>query len=334
MAAAISRHERVLFLVPPDGFDVGTQARAVTRLGGDVRSIDWIPLPTNDLWIRDYGPLVIHEGLDCRLIDFRFNGWGGKYPHAEDDQVTRRLGERGIWGTHAVDSCPEILEGGSIEGDGQGTVLATRRCLVNPNRGARDETQVEALLGHRLGIHRVLWIDSGAIPGDDTDGHVDTLVRLASPRVLIHQGGEGHPDPIVRRDLAALSRELSGWIRPDGQPYDRIELPSPGQVTDPCGRPLPATYANFLILNEALLIPQYGVATDLRAADLLCRAFPGRQPYLIDARPLITQYGSLHCASLQLPAGVIPAHSAHQVTRMKNDPSLLHPAGSAVRQES
>ncbi len=326
MAAAISRHERVLFLTPPAGF--APRAMEVTRLGGDPRLIDWIPLPANDLWVRDYGPLAVLEDGQTRLVDFRFTGWGGKYPHADDDQVTRRLSEKGIWGPTVVESCPEVLEGGSLETDGGGTVITTRRCLLNPNRGARDENGIEAIIGERLGVHRVLWLDAEALPGDDTDAHIDTLVRLASPRVLIHQGGTGHPDPSVRRALESLSRELAGLRDEHGAPYRRIELPSPGRITDSEDRPLPATYANFLILNDALLIPQYGVEADSPARALLAQAFPGRYPYLIDAGPLIAQYGSLHCASLQIPAGVIPESPDGPATIMEGKSPSPAPTGS------
>ncbi len=332
MASAISRQERVLFLVPPAGFATAPRALEVTRLGGDPRRIDWIPLPANDLWVRDYGPLVVFEGGAGRLVDFRFNGWGGKYPHADDDQVTSRLSEQGTWGPAVVESCPEVLEGGSIETDGRGTVITTRRCLLNPNRGSRDEDGIEALLGQRLGARRVLWLDTEALPGDDTDAHIDTLVRFASPQVLIHQGGVGHPDLPVRQALESLSRELAGLKNEDGAPYRRIELPSPGRVTDSEDRPLPATYANFLVANDALLIPQYGVASDAPAQALLSQAFPDRHPYPMDARPLLAQYGSLHCASLQIPAGVVPESpdgpAAIVEEQRSRTPPLPHDPGS------
>jgi agmatine/peptidylarginine deiminase len=326
MAAAISRHEMVLFLVPPAGFATPAPAATIARLGGDLRRIDWIPLATNDLWVRDYGPLTVFEGNEIRLVDFRFNGWGGKYSYADDDLVTKRLSERGSWGEALVESSPEILEGGSRETDGQGTVLTTRRCLLNPNRGARDEEGIEALLGQTLGAHRVLWLDTEALPGDDTDAHIDTLVRFASPRVLIYQGGVGHPDARVRQALESLSRELASLKGAHGSPYTRIELPSPGRIVDSEDRPLPATYANFLILNDALLIPQYGVDADRWAAELLSKAFPARHPYPIDARPLIAQYGSLHCASLQLARGTIPESPDGHLAIMKEKSPSPTPA--------
>ncbi len=307
IASCISRHETVLMTVPLGGFTSEPLAADLTRLGGNPERVQWIPLAANDIWTRDYGPLTVFDGERPTLLDYRFNGWGGKYPHEDDDRATQRLWQAGHFPSTALESHFWILEGGSIDGDGEGTLLTTSQCLLHPNRDHPDRALVESELAQGLGIHRVLWIEGGWIPGDDTDGHIDTLVRFASPTTLVFQGGSGFPDETIRDQLAAMGASLSRLRRADGHPYDLVELPSPGRLLDPSGRILPGTYANFLLINDALLVPQYGVASDSRACEALAEAFPGRTLYPIDARPLILQSGSIHCATLQLPSTVIPS---------------------------
>lgn len=307
IAAMISHHETVLVTVPPGEFDPRSPTETLIRQGGRPERVRWIPLAADDIWFRDYGPLAVFEDGHPILLDFRFNGWGGKYPHGEDDQATRRLGQAGHLGVSPLESHPWILEGGSIDGDGKGTLLTTRSCLLHPNRKHPDPAEVEAVLARQLGIERVLWLDGWVLPGDDTDGHVDTLVRFASPTLLVYQGGTGFPDSEVRRGLTAMGEALARLRRSDGHPYDLVELPSPGPVWDPAGHPLPATYANFLVINEAVLVPQYRVPADAEVCRLLEAAFPDRLVYPLDARALVQQYGSIHCATLQLPWGVVPA---------------------------
>ncbi|EQD53639.1 Agmatine deiminase [mine drainage metagenome] len=293
--------------VPTCNFTHTPLIETLIQHAGNPDRVRCIPAPANDIWFRDYGPLTVIEKGAPILLDFSFNGWGGKYPHEDDDQATRRLWQAGFLGQAPLESHSWNLEGGSIDGDGDGSLLTTRQCLLHPNRNHPDRTAVEAALALTLGIHRVLWLEAGGIPGDDTDGHIDTLARFASPTTLIYQGGAGFPDAALRGQLTRMGEQLARLRRADGHPYDLVELPSPGLLTDRSGRWLPATYANFLIINDAVLVPQYGSAADSKVCRMLEAVFPDRILYPVDARPLIQQYGSIHCATLQLPRGVVPA---------------------------
>ncbi|MHB1543864.1 MAG: agmatine deiminase family protein [Gammaproteobacteria bacterium] len=307
IAACISRHETVLMTLPACRMTHETLIETLIHHSGNPDRIRWIPIAANDIWFRDYGPLTVFEGERPILLDFSFNGWGGKYPHEDDDRATRRLWQAGSFGPVALESHPWVLEGGSVDGDGNGTLLTTPQCLLHPSRGHPDCSPVEEMLNRTLGIQRVLWLEAVVIPGDDTDGHVDTLARFASSTTLVYQGGSGFPDTKLREQFTRMGKHLARFRRPDGQPYDLVELPSPGRLTNLSDHPLPATYANFLIVNDALLVPQYGVASDSEVCRVLGEVFPDRTLYPIDARPLIQQYGSIHCATLQLPWGVVPA---------------------------
>lgn len=306
IATWISRHERVLMTVPTGAFPCEPLIETLVRLSGNPDRVRFVPLAANDIWFRDYGPLTVVQDGRLILLDFRFNGWGDQYPHADDDQATRRLHERGCFGSVTLESHPWVFEGGSLDGDGDQTLITTRQCLLHPSRLHPDASRVEEELGRSLGIGRVLWLEEGQIPGDDTHGHVDTLVRFASPSMLIYQGGSGFPDASVRAGLARMGKALTRFRQVEGAPYDLLELPSPGRLRGRTGRELPATYANFLIINDAVLVPQYGSPPDSAACRMLEEAFPDRTLYPVDARPLIEQYGSIHCATLQLPWGVMP----------------------------
>ncbi len=262
--------------------------------------------PANDTWARDHGPITVLCRDEPTLLDFGFNGWGGKYPHELDDRITRTLHAQGAFGDTPIERVDLILEGGSIEVDGQGTLLTTERCLLAPTRNPRlARAQIEAQLAGLLGVTRFLWLKNGYLAGDDTDSHIDTLARLCDPDTIAYVSCDD-PDDEHYAELKAMEAELVAFRTARGTPYRRVALPWPQPKLDADGARLPATYANFLILNGAVLVPTYRDPADAMAIERVRGCFPGRQIVGIDCLPLIGQHGSLHCVTMQLPAGTVP----------------------------
>jgi agmatine/peptidylarginine deiminase len=262
--------------------------------------------PSDDTWVRDYGPLAVGHDGRVELIDFAFNAWGGKYPHDRDAAFTRVLHAGGALGDIPLRHEALVVEGGALESDGHGTLLTTTNCLDLPSRNpGLDRTEVGARLASVLGARRVHWLEAEPLPGDDTDGHVDTLVRFCDPATLAHCVCDNRHDTL-HAPLAALEQQLRELRRPDGRPYRLVPLPLPGVQQAADGRSLPATYANFLIVNGAVLCPRYHDPVDDVASDRLAAAFPGRVVIGVPARTLIEENGSLHCATMQLPTALEP----------------------------
>lgn len=260
----------------------------------------------NDTWTRDYGPLtVLNSEGQARLLDFQFNGWGNKFDARLDNQVNSILHKQGLFGATPLQTLPLIMEGGSVESDGQGVLLTTRHCLLSKERNPQlSEQAIEAELKQHLGCQRVLWLNHGQLEGDDTDGHIDTLVRFCSPDTLCYVKCDDKNDSHYE-ELFQMEQELQQLRSPEGQPYTLIPLPWPGAKYDQSGRRLPATYANFLIINGAVLLPVYDDPNDAVAIRALQRCFPEREIIAINCLSLIEQSGSLHCITMQVPRGVI-----------------------------
>ncbi len=260
--------------------------------------------PCNDTWARDHGPLTVADGEHLRLLDFRFNGWGGKYPHVLDDRITGELTAAGCFGATPRVTVDLVLEGGGIETDGRGSLLTTASCLLAPTRNPTlARTQLEQQLKSLLGMERVLWLHHGHLQGDDTDGHIDTLARFCDAHTIAYVQCTDSSDAHFSA-LAEMERELQQLRDADGVPYRLVPLPWPQPKVDADGRRLPATYANFLIINGAVLVPTYDDPADERALAVLQTCFPERRVIGIDCTALIRQNGSLHCVTMQLPAGV------------------------------
>ncbi|GHE22552.1 agmatine deiminase family protein [Halomonas urumqiensis] len=306
MVVAIGRYQDVVISVP----DAATHARLSTRfanLGVAPERLHLIVAAADDTWARDHGPIGVERDGVLALHDYTFTGWGGKFQAELDDSLTSRLHDMGVF------ACPRInhelvLEGGAIETDGEGTLLTTEACLLNPNRNPQlDRAAMEARLREDFGITRVLWLTNGHLEGDDTDSHIDTLARFCDPATIAFVACDDRDDPHFPA-LAAMREELEAMRRADGAPYRLIALPWPRACFDPVdGHRLPATYANFLIINAAVLVPTYGDAADSRALAALGEAFPGRDIIPIDCTSVIRQHGSLHCLTMQLPAGSLAA---------------------------
>ncbi len=267
---------------------------------------------SEDTWARDHGPITVLDDTGRpRIVDFRFNGWGGKHPAAKDDRITARLHADGWLGSAELVQSPLILEGGAIDTDGDGTLLAVRRTLLDSERNPGwDQVRIEQELGNQLGTRRYLWLEQGQLDGDDTDGHIDTLARFCAPDLICHVSAHPRASDAEKRSLAAMAEELRALRRTDGTAYRLVTLPAPRPIMGASGTPQPASYANFLIINGAVLMPIYADPADAVAAECLTAAFPGRRVLAVDCRPLIRQGGSLHCITMQLPELVVAEWSS------------------------
>jgi agmatine deiminase len=274
--AAIRRFEDVV-LVRPDAFN----------------------LPSNDTWSRDFGPITIEENGLPVLLDFTFNGWGGKFAAALDNAITQKLYANEALGTNGLRTVDLVLEGGSIESDGEGTLLTTSACLLNPNRNPNlSKEQIEDRLKAELGVSTILWLENGYLAGDDTDSHIDTLARLCPDKTIVYVACNDPADEHYA-PLKAMEAELKQF-----EGYRLLPLPWPEPKFDD-GHRLPATYANYLVINGAVLVPTYADPADSLALETIGKAFPGREIIGIDCRTLIRQGGSLHCVTMQIPKGVL-----------------------------
>lgn len=263
-------------------------------------------IESNDTWARDHGGISLFDGGVPSVYDFVFNGWGMKFPADKDNQITRQLflSETFREEVAYVNMQPFVLEGGSIESDGQGTLLTTEECLFSLNRNEYlNPEQLEYHLKDLFGVERVLWLSHGYLAGDDTDSHVDTLARFCSEDTIAYVRCEDEADEHYD-ELKQMEEELKGFTRTDGTPYRLIALPMADKVEWE-GERLPATYANFLIINDAVLLPFYDSPRDEVAKKALQAAFPDREVIGINCLPLIKQHGSLHCVTMQYPQGFI-----------------------------
>ena len=301
LVAAISRFERVVICVADD--DV--HAYALARLASariDMGRVRFVDVAYDDTWLRDSGPIALREGDAFRLLDFRFTGWGGKFEASLDDQLIASLEKSKLFINSVRQPIDFALEGGGIETDGAGTLLTTWRCLHERHPDLDRDTLADKLIGY-LQQDRVLWLDHGYLEGDDTDAHIDTLARFAGADAIVYQDCNDPDDP-HHVELQAMAAELSGMVQTNGEPYRMFALPWPQPIVDE-NRRLAASYANFLIINGAVLMPAYGDPADVGAQAVLAAAFPDREIIPVPCRPLIWQNGSLHCITMQLPEGVV-----------------------------
>jgi len=299
-AWAVGRKETVHVLVQ----DAAMERRVGARLqAADVRHVALHRVATVDSWIRDYGPIVVVRGRGTsreRLaLDFVFNAWGGKYPTlAQDDAVPGRLKRIHGLPTRKVGL---VLEGGSIEGNGKGTLLTTEQCLLHPNRNPQlVRAEIEAHLREWLGVRHVLWLGEG-IAGDDTDGHVDDITRFVNATTVV-TAVEPDPRDENHAPLQDGLRRLRAMADQDGRPLEVVQLPMPPAVFARDGKRLPASYANFHVANGVVVVPTFGHANDAKALRILRRCFPTRDVVGIRCEKVVEGLGALHCLSHQLPA--------------------------------
>jgi len=297
----IVRFERVLLTSP----HAAETVEYLTGSGVDMANVVVCEMPNNDTWARDFGPLTVMFNNLPVLLDFGFNGWGLKFPANHDNLITRRLKEQGALKPN-LKTIGVVMEGGSIESDGLGTILTTAACLLSPNRNPQlDRSEIEQALASLLGAKRVLWLNHGYLAGDDTDSHIDTLARICPGNTIVYQACDDQRDE-HHRELKLMEEELMTFRAPDGSPYRLIKLPWPKARFDEEAHRLPATYANFLVINGAVLVPTYrDKEKDDLALERVGQAFPGREIIGVDCLPLLEQHGSLHCVTMQLPQGVL-----------------------------
>lgn len=305
LARAIARHAALIVVAP----DTSRPRRLLAGIAGD-HPVIYFDCPTNDTWTRDYGVITTVDSRGATILnDFGFNAWGGKFDWQLDNAVTRRMVDASLLRGRYADRLGFILEGGSIESDGRGTLMVTEECLLTPTRnGDLTRGDIDQTLRIALGARKVLWVRGGGIIGDDTDGHIDTLARLAPDNIIYYATpAPGADDPAQTALLDTLHDSLQGLTDADGRPYSLVGIPLPQPMTDPDdGSRLPATYLNYLVLNDAVLLPTYGQPmADHLAAQLIRVAYPDHVIEPVDCRALVRQHGSLHCATMQIPASAL-----------------------------
>lgn len=274
--------------------------RKISNMFCSTRNMTFIEIPTNDTWIRDYGYISIEQDNQIKLLDFKFDGWGGKFEASLDNTVNQILHKKGYLGVTPLESIDYVLEGGSIESDGEGTLLTTSACLCNPNRnGGALKKEVEKRLQTTLGAERILWLDHGYLAGDDTDSHVDTLARFVNSETIVYLKCDNKEDAHYE-SLHKMEEQLKSFKTKEGSFYKLIALPMTDAIYDKEGKRLPATYVNFLITNDALIYPTYSDKNDTKAGEIFKALFPDKEIIPINCLKLIAQGGSLHCSTMQI----------------------------------
>jgi agmatine deiminase len=272
----------------------------IASLFCSTRNLTFIEIPTNDTWIRDYGYISIKEDGEKKLLNFTFDGWGGKFEATLDNGVNTILHKKGYMGTTPLEQIDFVLEGGSVESDGEGTILTTTSCLCNPNRnGGLSKSDVETKLKETLGAKRVLWLDDGYLAGDDTDSHIDTLARFVNKETILYVKCDNSDDEHYEA-LQKMGKQLKTFKTIEGNPYTLIALPMTDAIYNDEKERLPATYANFLLCNEALLYPTYSDKNDKIVHEIFAGLFPDKEIIPINCLKLIEQGGSLHCSTMQV----------------------------------
>lgn len=301
LAREIARRERLLIVTPHP-----KQVKQLLQGVVDLEAVTFAQCPTNDTWARDHGGITLFCDGTPAIYDFKFNGWGLKFAANYDNLITSTLCRQGRFNARYENRLNFVVEGGALESDGAGTLLTTSECLLSPNRnGEWSQARIEEYLKETFGLQRVLWLDHGYLAGDDTDSHIDTLARFAPGDTIIYVQCTDPTDEHYEA-LRRMEEQLRTFTTLEGTPYRLLPLPMADAVYDENGERLPATYANFLIMNDAVLYPTYRQpANDRAAAQVLQQAFPDREIVGIDCSPLIRQHGSLHCVTMQYPQNVL-----------------------------
>lgn len=296
IAKEIVKHEKLL-IVCNDTADVKNALKGV-----DYARIIFREIKTNDTWARDHGPIAVFVNDIPYILDFTFNGWGLKFPANYDNQITGQLYKSRVFSPEVVYQNMQyvVLEGGSIESDGEGTLLTTKRCLLSANRNTyKSMAEIADFFQMIFGVERVLCLEHGYLAGDDTDSHIDTLARFCDQDTIAYVQCTDKNDEHFE-ELSLMEKEIQRFRTTEGKPYRLIPLPMATSVYHE-GERLPATYSNFLIINETVLLPFYDSPLDTPAQKALQEAFPDRKIIGVNCLPLIKQHGSLHCITMQFP---------------------------------
>ncbi|MCY7354360.1 MAG: agmatine deiminase family protein [Lysobacter sp.] len=301
LVAGITRYQRVVICVADADLQIYAEAR-LRSARIDLLRVQFVEVDYDDTWLRDSGPITLQAAEGFRLLDFRFTGWGGKFEASRDDRLIQSLESRQFFHDASSRQIDFALEGGAIETDGAGTLLTTWRCL-HERHPQTSRHELDTKLSDWLAQDRVLWLNHGYLEGDDTDAHIDTLARFAPGNAIVFQACDDPADSHYA-ELEAMADEIAALRTRDGKPYRLFPLPWAKPIVDG-GRRLAASYANFLIVNGAVLVPAYGDEADAAAVAVVEQAFPGRDIVPVPCRPLIWQNGSLHCLTMQLPQGLV-----------------------------
>jgi len=292
IAKAISKKQKCLI--------VAKNLSYVKSLFANKKNLTFVKIDNNDTWSRDFGGITVVSNGKYLILDFIFNAWGKKFAYDKDNKITSKLKLKGLFNDYLHQSIPFVLEGGSIESDGKGVILTTTECLMEKNRNPRySQKAIEKKLMETLGAKKVLWLDHGALEGDDTDSHIDTIARLVSDDMIVYQDCDDKNDSHYE-SIKAMEKQLSTFTNLEGKRYKLVALPwIEAKYFDE--ERLPATYANFLIINGAVLVPTYNDKNDDKALEIMKKVFPKREIVGIDCSALIKQHGSLHCVTMQYP---------------------------------
>ncbi|HWV15992.1 MAG TPA: agmatine deiminase family protein [Cellvibrio sp.] len=303
LVSVICDYADIVIALPAAEIDA-TRAR-LEAMSVPLEYVYFYPVDTRDIWVRDYGPMAVQTEEGVKLLDFIFNGCGEKYHPEVDGQVAKKLQLQNAFPAAAFEKQDWVLEAGAIEVDGQGTLLTTRSCLLNENRNpGLDRAEIEKRLQESFGVSRIHWLEHGLLQGDDSDGHIDNLVRLCPNDTIVYTACDDEQDEHYR-ELKQLEAELAALRTASGEAYRLLPLPWPGAKFNDDDRRLLVTYANFQVVNECVLVPIYDALSDEDALEVISRAFPGLEIMGIPCTTLIERGGSLHRMLMQLPEGVL-----------------------------
>ena len=294
IASAISFKEKLIILIPED------EREKIKNFFCIQDKITFLNYETNDTWIRDFGPICTYENGNRVINDFIFNAWGEKYEFEKDNLVNEFLYKNYIFYPSKLKKIDFVLEGGSIDSDGAGTILTTSKCLLNKNRNKEySKEKIEEILYKTLGADRVLWLNYGFLEGDDTDSHIDMLARFVSRETIVYVKCE-NKDDLHYEELSKMEEELQNFRQKNGAPYNLVPLPLPKPIYKD-GKRLPASYVNFLITNHAVILPIYKDENDKKVINIFKELFPKKEIIPLDSRRLIEEGGSIHCSTMQIP---------------------------------
>lgn len=296
----LSNYTPIVIAVPPSQLD-DLEQKLARNFNHKPFRVKCYGASSNDVWARDHGPIAIENNRIIRLLDFTFNGWGNKFSADYDNQITQTLHRQGAFGTTPLTAQNIVLEGGAIDSDGKGCLLTTRQCLCHPNRNPNmSQADIEQYLKRHLGVEKILWLEHGYLAGDDTDSHVDTLARFAPNDTIVYVSCNEPKDEHFLA-LKNMREQLQTFTNCNNQAFKLIALPWPAPKFADDGHRLPATYANYLITNNAVLVPTYQDKNDALALEQIAKAYPDRTIEGLDCSNLIQQHGSLHCITMQIP---------------------------------
>ena len=287
-------------------------SQLLTQNQVDLSRVHFVVTPCNDTWARDHGPLTcaaLADRSQLKIVDCTFNGWGNKFTSDLDNKINAVLVKQVADSANQYQALNLVLEGGGVEIDQHGVILTTSECLLNPNRNPDlSQQDIEQCLREQLGATDFLWVEHGYLAGDDTDSHIDTLVRFAPNDTLVYVKCDDESDEHFPA-LDAMEKQLQGFKTTTGKAYNLIALPWPKAVFNGDGDRLPATYANYLIINGTVLVPTYADENDSLALAQIQLAYPEHQIIGVNCLPIIHQFGSLHCITMQLPRGFLAGAS-------------------------